>query len=142
MANHVVAVARHHQGRVIIAVVPRLVAGLAGLQSPRASAERDGRTDFKSPSPWLPIGANTWRSTNLIIPDLMWSSVPGAPSTSFRNVITGQSVAISASPESPFTPGGDASEGVISLRVADVLSICPVALLESETPGAGSGFQP
>lgn len=131
MANHVVAVARHHQGFVILAIVPRLVAGLA-----RASAEWKGRTDFQSVSQWLPIGADTWRATRLILPASLWDPISAAPRTSFRNVFTGESVPIAASRDHPLAQGGkgDGGEGATSLFLANALSKCPVALLEGRTP--------
>ena len=126
MANHVVAVARHHHGHVIIAIVPRLVAGLG-----RASAELDGKPDFPSVAQWLPTGASTWRMTRLILPASLWQGVSGKAPDAFRDIITGQSVSLTDSPDH-----ADAT----SILVANALSTCPVALLEGRAHGE-SGFQ-
>jgi maltooligosyltrehalose synthase len=127
MANHVVAVARHLRGHVIIAIVPRLVAGLA-----RSTADQDGRTDFQPVPQWLPIGSTTWRATKLIFPASFWQGLSDNVPTAFRDIITGQLVSLTDSPDRSDTT---------SILLSNALSTCPVALLEGGNPGGGSGFQ-
>jgi len=118
-ADHAVAIARRlHSSistsglatRCVLAIVPRLVAGLVD-----ASAE----TEEPSPPPehaasCLPVGANIWKTTRVILPNDL-------AQFSFRDIITGQPVPITPSPAPRLAP---------SLLLADVLSTCPVALLE------------
>ena len=118
-ADHAVAIARRlHSSistsglatRCVLAIVPRLVAGLVD-----ASAE----TEEPSPPPehaasCLPVGANIWKTTRVILPNDL-------AQFSFCNIITGQPVPITPSPAPRLAP---------SLLLADVLSTCPVALLE------------
>jgi (1->4)-alpha-D-glucan 1-alpha-D-glucosylmutase len=117
--EHVVTIARrlrssiltsNSETRCVLAIVPRLVAGLVD-----ASAEPE------EPSPpsehaasYLPVGANTWKTTRVILPDDL-------AHFSFHNIITGQTLSITPTPAPRLAP---------SLLLADVLSTCPVALLE------------
>ena len=67
LKEHVVAFSRLNQGQAVLAVVPRLVAGLTG------SADR------------LPLGTDTWKDTSLLIPTEL-------PAGRWRNVLTGERV--------------------------------------------------
>jgi (1->4)-alpha-D-glucan 1-alpha-D-glucosylmutase len=122
-ADHIVAIARRlpssvststAETRCVLAIVPRLVAGLvdASVEPERLSPSEERATSY------LPVGANTWKTTRVILPD-------DIAEFSFRNIITGQPVSITPSAAPRLAP---------SLLLADVLSSCPVALLE----GVGS----
>lgn len=69
-AEHVVAFARTLGGTACVTLVPRLVATLAG------SSDRH------------PLGARTWRDTMLTVPSAI-------PSGNYRNVLTGETMALS-----------------------------------------------
>jgi (1->4)-alpha-D-glucan 1-alpha-D-glucosylmutase len=116
-ADHVVAIARRlHSSistsglgtRCVLAIVPRLVSGLVN-----ARAEPEGPSQELAAS-YLPVGANTWKTTRVILPDDL-------AHFSFHNIITGQTLSITPTPAPRLAP---------SLLLADVLSTCPVALLE------------
>ncbi|NOT45171.1 MAG: hypothetical protein HOP14_11270 [Acidobacteria bacterium] len=113
-AEHVVAFARRHEGRVVLAVVPRLGtalanAALAGKASAGGVPPRDS----------LPIGETVWGATTLILPTSLPTALPaGTGGPRYRNVVTGESVAV--------------VEG--RLRLADVFAVCPVAMLVADGP--------
>ncbi len=95
--QHVVAFVRHHEGRVLLVVVPRLATALAGEA--------------------LPVGADVWGATSMALPAEF-------ARLDYRNLVTGAAVA--------------AVDG--RLRLADVLSACPVALLAAG-PGAANSTE-
>jgi (1->4)-alpha-D-glucan 1-alpha-D-glucosylmutase len=66
--NHVVAFLRRCEGRVLVAVVPRMVSGMATAQQP-------------------PLGAGVWEDTQLVFP-------AGSRPVSLRNVFTGEAVVL------------------------------------------------
>jgi (1->4)-alpha-D-glucan 1-alpha-D-glucosylmutase len=143
-ADHVVAVARRHHDHLIVAIVPRLVAGLVQASTeqgpgpelddemaydpatePPGGTEHhggtlNGGTDSQSVHSWLPVGPDIWKTTRVILPPD--SFIPHPSSLSFRNVITQESAPITASPSPRLVP---------SLLVSHALAICPVALLEA-----------
>jgi (1->4)-alpha-D-glucan 1-alpha-D-glucosylmutase len=93
--DHVVAFARIEGPCALVALVPRLVAGLAGTTEQ------------------LPLGTETWENTTVQLPSELAAK-------SWHNVFTGELILPSVS--SPTT----------QLSVADVLRVCPVALLRAE----------
>ncbi|MBI4465398.1 MAG: malto-oligosyltrehalose synthase, partial [Acidobacteria bacterium] len=93
--DHIVAFARIHEGQRVIAVAPRLIAGL--LQ----------------PEGVLPLGAELWQNTHFVLPN-------EAGSRSYYNLFTGE----------PVQTTSEADRTV--LRVCNVLTTCPVALLLGE----------
>jgi (1->4)-alpha-D-glucan 1-alpha-D-glucosylmutase len=92
--HHVLAFARIRERDAVLAVVPRLVAGLLP----------DSRT--------APLGNEIWRDTWVGLPD-------DAPATTYRNVLTGETLDVST------------VHGRRGLLLAQVLRDCPVALLEA-----------
>jgi (1->4)-alpha-D-glucan 1-alpha-D-glucosylmutase len=105
-ADHVVGILRRHEGQLILAVAPRLVASFSQLPAPRLGERISGG------SVRLPIGSEFWGETGLNIPSSLRAD-------SFENVLTGERVLLRP------------VSGKASLRVADALSICPVGLLQS-----------
>jgi (1->4)-alpha-D-glucan 1-alpha-D-glucosylmutase len=92
-ANHVFAFARTLNNKTVITIVPRLVFGLT------QGAEM------------APLGSTLWHDTLLELPRSCRPS-----SGQYRNVLTGESIAIA-----------DPGKG---FRIADALASFPVALLE------------
>jgi (1->4)-alpha-D-glucan 1-alpha-D-glucosylmutase len=92
-ARHVIGVARRLEEQVVIAIVPRLTASLAATH--------------------LPLGPDTWKATRLVVP-------AGIPSSSFRNVITHESI-------QPVHESGQ-----VAIEAAQALATCPVALLQKD----------
>jgi (1->4)-alpha-D-glucan 1-alpha-D-glucosylmutase len=108
-ADHVIALARRHLGTHVLAVVPRFPASL----NPPPCPPPTGGGGYE----WgLPVGPASWKNTRIILP-------PDCDSDSFSNSLTGEKVQASR------------REGVPRISVADVLTTCPVALLENgKTP--------
>ena len=98
-AGHVVAFARAAGNKRVIAVAPRLVAGLC------------------SSSATLPTGTAIWQDTEVPLP-------PDWEERRYRNIFTGEVFHFRASGR----PG--------KMRVAEIFSVLPVALLENETEEA------
>ncbi|MGH9679623.1 MAG: hypothetical protein ACRD4Y_06705, partial [Candidatus Acidiferrales bacterium] len=94
--QHVVAFARVAGNKRVIAVAPRLVAGLCGFNAT------------------VPTGPSIWRDTEVPVP--IHSGDRG-----YRNIFTGEEVSVT---------GAGARAG---LRVAELFSVLPVALLVNET---------
>ncbi|MGE0594085.1 MAG: malto-oligosyltrehalose synthase [Vicinamibacterales bacterium] len=134
-AEHVVAFARRHEGRVLLAVVPRLGTALVGTVlaraaqagtvlaraaqagtvpagSVRAGEAAAGGVPTRDP---LPTGETVWGSTTLVLPAARPADTAGQR---YRNVMTGEWVSV--------------VEG--RLRLADVFAVCPVALLVADGP--------
>jgi (1->4)-alpha-D-glucan 1-alpha-D-glucosylmutase len=96
-ADHVVAVLRRYEDHLVLAVAPRLV---AGLQEGVSSA--------------LPIGESTWKDTRLDFHSSLQVD-------SFNNVLTGEPLLVRNESEQS------------RLNIAEVLSFCPVALLQAKS---------
>jgi (1->4)-alpha-D-glucan 1-alpha-D-glucosylmutase len=59
----------------------------------------------------LPVGEESWGTSTLLLP-------PGWDKYSYRNVVTGEAIRVAS------------EKGAAALRLSEVLSVCPVALLE------------
>ncbi|MGQ9711948.1 MAG: malto-oligosyltrehalose synthase [Desulfotomaculales bacterium] len=115
--EHVCAFARRHGAAWALVAVPRLMARLAAAR--RETPPDDGPADLPPLRP--PLGEATWGKTSLLL--------PAAAPDRWRNVFTGETVAV---PPAPAT--GTGPTGKRSLPLAGVLRRFPVALLAME-PG-------
>lgn len=91
-ADHLVAFARRHATGTVIVAVPRLL------------------TQLTTPAHFLPVGADSWGSSRLLLP-------PECATQTYRNVLTGEVVR------------ADDANAPPGLSLAAVFQTCPVALL-------------
>jgi (1->4)-alpha-D-glucan 1-alpha-D-glucosylmutase len=115
-ADHVVSILRRHKDQLILAVTPRLAASIFTAKiedrKGRPTPISNSQSSFLGTSARLPIGSEVWKDTRLEF----HSSIRA---DSFHNVLTGERVSIHR------------ESNQASLNIADALSICPVALLQS-----------
>jgi (1->4)-alpha-D-glucan 1-alpha-D-glucosylmutase len=115
-ADHVVSILRRHEDQIIVAVVPRLVASIFTAKSEdrkgRSTPINNSQSSFLATSVRLPIGYEVWKDTRL----KFHSSIRA---DCFHNVLTGERVRIHRESDQA------------SLNIADALSVCPIALLQS-----------
>ncbi len=93
LKGHVLAFARHREGQYVLAVAPRLVAGLMGDEAMTA-----------------PIGRDVWGETRLILPD---SAMPGR----WRNLLTDQVVEVIQQPDGHWTLDIAAIFGIVPIAL-------------------------
>jgi (1->4)-alpha-D-glucan 1-alpha-D-glucosylmutase len=105
-ADHVVAIVRRHEDRMILAVAPRLVASFSSA-SPPSSSKRVSGGEVR-----LPIGVDFWGDTCLDFHSSIWTD-------SLQNVLTGERVPLHQ------------VSGKASLNIGIALSVWPVALLQA-----------
>jgi (1->4)-alpha-D-glucan 1-alpha-D-glucosylmutase len=86
-ASHIVAFARAHRDRVVVALAPRLVAALTGTGAR------------------LPVGRSAWQDTGLPLPD-DWAGL------TFQNVLTGEQISPSVEQARPVLRVADALSAV------------------------------
>src|SRR5262249_22822864 len=106
-ADHVVAIVRRQEDRMILAVAPRLVASFSFPPSPKALPE---------PGVRLPIGVDFWGDTYLDFHYGVWVD-------SLQNLLTGERIPL------------DRVSRKLTLNIGNALSICPVALLQPALGG-------